>query len=112
MNSEQYPLLFQLFGANFHQDWMEDDDDPQLVLRRYITGLSAERLNGTLAEIEKLLRLEPGEAALEQRIVRSLGSSYGPDPEEKTYRHWLREIQEWIREELKRQAKRGTQPAD
>ena len=92
---EQYPALWQLFGAYFHQDWHADDETPDDVLRRYLQVEPVDGVPGARRELDELLRRWPGEADL-QEIHHRLGSSLWPPGVGYTTRDWLVHVGEFL----------------
>jgi len=106
-----FPWLRQLFGANFHQDWAEDDDDAQHVVREYLRGFPADYLSTIIEEIDRVLSLHLDEPTLAKVITFGFGSSYGPEPSEKSYTAWLEEIRSEAGGEMEGRGRTGVGPA-
>jgi len=92
---EQYPALWQLFGAYFHQDWHLDDDTPDDVLRRYLHDDPGDAITAARRELDEVLRRWPAEADL-QEIHYRLGSSLWSPGVGFTTRGWLVHVREFL----------------
>ena len=95
MLQEQYPELWMLFGAYFHQDWDLDDDTPDAVLRRYLQDVPGSSASAACGELDNLIRRWPAEADLEE-IHRRLGSNLWPPGVGFTAREWFVYVGEFL----------------
>ena len=90
----QYPALWTLYGGYFHQDWAEDDDTPDDVLRRFREE-SGDLANAVRRELGEVLRRWPAEADLVE-IHRRLGSSLWLPGVGFTARDWFVHVGEFL----------------
>lgn len=89
--------LYQFFAAYFHQDWDLEADDWQGIVDNYINADPvAEPLRGLAQEIDHLREARP-EGELEQFLVYTVGVYYSPEP--LTYRAWLGQVADRLRQE-------------
>ena len=87
MLEQQYPALWQFFGAYLHQDWREEYDSPSAALRDFVSaspGLAVE----LPAELERVLASTADDDALEEALV-DLGSFFVPSRAGQNPRDWL-----------------------
>jgi hypothetical protein len=100
-----------MFGAFFHQDWYTEGNDWPDLVGNFAGGQPQSELDATAAELDRLLRDFPEDAALDQELFDVLGCWYTPRPDlgGPTVRAWLGEIAGFLRAGA-RQAERGTEP--
>ena len=92
MLEQQYPALWQFFGAYLHQDWREEYDSPSAALRDFVSASPA--LAADLpAEVERVLASSPDDENLEAALV-SLGSFFVPSRDGQDPRNWLRHLKD------------------
>jgi hypothetical protein len=91
------PALDQLMGAYFHQDWEDEAADEWAVLDLFVAGEpdTAELLPG---EINHVLTQLQSEAELKHLVIEELGGSFLADWDGGTYRGWLTQIADRVRQ--------------
>jgi hypothetical protein len=97
MKARDLPRLTQFFGGWFHQDWTEEGtESPADVVRAYARDETPETVREARQELESLLvsRLPPTQ--MRRLICDDLGCAYDPTLEGKSFRAWLREVQELL----------------
>lgn len=107
--NEKFSYLYTLFGAFFHQDWMVDYENEEMVIREYVTGGSAEEVGRTLEELDQFISLDLPVSELDKVMFDDLGCYYKPEPDGSSMRDWLL----WVRSTLFKyiQLKQGLAPA-
>jgi hypothetical protein len=88
MLKQQYPALWQFFGAYLHQDWREEYESPSAALRDFVSG-DRDYAVVLSTEIEQILSSTADDAALEEMLV-NLGSFFLPSQAGHNPREWLR----------------------
>lgn len=87
MLKQQYPALWQFFGAYLHQDWREEHESPSAALRDFVSGDPGHAVDLPM-EIERVLTSTADDASLEEMMV-NLGSFYVPSRAGQNPRKWL-----------------------
>lgn len=87
----EYPALYQLLGAYFHQDWSLDGTELG-VLDTFISD-EPDLARGLPREVAKTLSTNPSESELEKSLFQ-LGSYYAAQPADGGYRGFLERIAE------------------
>jgi phenylalanyl-tRNA synthetase beta subunit len=90
----QFPHLSQFFSSYFHQDWPLEASTPREVVKNYRNSESPESIEGTLAELKKLLEMPIAQPDLETFILEELGCYYSPEAENQTVKEWLHWMQQ------------------
>ena len=88
---DEYPNLYGLFSAYFHQDWAMDDPTADDVVRRYIRHADPQEVQRVADEIIAFLRIEMTEDE-RQAILDSLYCEYYPPGDGLTYASWLQRV--------------------
>jgi hypothetical protein len=98
MKPRDLPRLTQFFGGWFHQDWIEEgSESPADVVRAYAREEVPETVRGAVRELELLLASRLPPTQMRRLIGDDLGCAYDPTLDGKSYRAWLREVQELLR---------------
>lgn len=92
MLKQQYPALWQFFGAYLHQDWREEYESPSAALRDFVSGDSGYAVD-LPTEIEQVLTSTADDVALEETLV-DLGSFFVPSRAGENPREWLRRLRD------------------
>jgi hypothetical protein len=92
MLEQQYPALWQFFGAYLHQDWQEEYESPTAALRDFVSGSPGLAVD-LPAELERVLASTADDEALEETLV-SLGSFFVPSRAGQDPRDWLRRLKD------------------
>jgi hypothetical protein len=92
MLEQQYPALWQFFGAYLHQDWRADYESPSAALRDFVSG-RADLAAELPSELERVLTSTADDAVLEDTLV-NLGSFFVPSRAGQNPRDWLRQLRE------------------
>jgi hypothetical protein len=92
MLKQQYPALWQFFGAYLHQDWREEYESPRAALRDFVSGDPGFAVD-LPTEIEQVLASTGDDAALEETLV-DLGSFFLPSRAGEDPRDWLRRLRD------------------
>lgn len=90
MLEQQYPALWQFFGAYLHQDWRDEYESTSDALRDFVSG------NPDLAielphEIQHVLTTTPDDVLDE--LIGDLGSFVVPSRTGQNPHDWLRRMQ-------------------
>jgi len=97
---EQFPLLWQLFGGYFHQDWMVVHRDEDAAIRTFVFDGDAEEAYRSVTQLDNFLALGLTEQELEHAMHVDLSCEYDPEPDGRTMTYWLR----WVRDTLAKYA--------
>lgn len=89
---QQYPALWQFFGAYLHQDWREEYESPSAALRDFVSGDPGYAVD-LPTEIEQVLTATADDAALEETLV-DLGSFFLPSRAGQNPREWLHDLKD------------------
>ena len=92
MLEQQYPALWQFFGAYLHQDWREDYESPSVALRDFVSG-SPDLAVDVPQELERLLASTTDDSVLEEALA-NLGSFFVPSRSGQNPRDWLRSLRD------------------
>jgi hypothetical protein len=92
MLKQQYPALWQFFGAYLHQDWREEYESPSAALRDFVSEDSGYAAD-LPTEIEQVLTSTADDVALEETLV-DLGSFFLPSRTGQNPREWLRSLRD------------------
>ena len=92
MLKQQYPALWQFFGAYLHQDWRDEYESPSAALRDFVSGEPRHAV-GLPTEIEQVLTSTADDAALEGTLVE-LGSFFLPSRTGQSPRDWLHRLKD------------------
>lgn len=101
-DSSNLPLLHQLFGGYFNQDWMLDDQSWQGVIDRFTRMEPRSTVADTHRELVSLLASEKPEPELAREVLDTLGSYYDPRGTGGTMRGWLEQIAAMLGERVQR----------
>lgn len=93
-----WDTLWTLFGAYFHQDFDADFDDWQSAINFYRSGSSPSQVSRTIEQLENFLDTFKSEDEIE-RATELLGLDVFPETEEVTYRYWLEQVINVLRQE-------------
>lgn len=91
MVEQQYPALWQFFGAYLHQDWREEYESTDAALRDFVSGnpdLGVELQD----ELQQVLTTTPDDVLDE--LIGNLGSFFVPSSAGQTPRDWLLGLQD------------------
>ena len=86
-----HPALDNFLAAYFHQDWQAEQPTPEAMVDYYRSSESPAQVEATRREIERLLALEPDDAALGARL-RGIGCEYDPTRGGGSWRDWLQAV--------------------
>ena len=92
MLEQQYPALWQFFGAYLHQDWREEYNSPSAALEDFVEGSPALAVD-VPRELDDILASATDDAALEELMV-DLGSFFVPSLVSDNPREWLRRMRD------------------
>ena len=92
MLEQQYPALWQFFGAYLHQDWRDEYDSPSAALRDFVSG-NPELAARLPDELEQTLLTTPDEATADE-LLADLGCSFVPSRAGLDARDWLRRLKD------------------
>jgi NifU-like protein involved in Fe-S cluster formation len=74
--SARFPILYQLFGGYFHQDWKCDHDTEDEVIRTFVAEASSETLSKVKDELKFILRTTQNEDQIQEILFEEIGCSY------------------------------------
>src|SRR5579863_5689496 len=94
---KEFPNLFQLLGAYFHQDWCDDDPNAEAVLSRYQNDAVPGQVQEVVNEIGGLLARNLSDDQLKQILFAELGCYYDATADNITQAEWLRWVQNRLR---------------
>jgi hypothetical protein len=89
---QQYPALWQFFGAYLHQDWREEYDSPSAALRDFVSG-SPDLAARLPRELHDARESTPDEATADE-LIADLGCSFVPSRAGLDPRDWLHRLEE------------------
>jgi len=90
-----YPQLQNFLAAYFHQDWQTEHGKPEGVIDYYRQSESPVQVQGTVADLDRLLAQDLDEDAL-AATARRLGCEYDPTADGATWRAWLQRLRELL----------------
>lgn len=94
--------LEHFFGSYFHQDWRDDHESADAVMRFYFgDGVTAPELAGALRAIRELADGPSDEDKLHS-LLREFGCDFYPAGVRLSTRDWLRHLAEMFDEEIAR----------
>ncbi|MBV9101617.1 MAG: hypothetical protein JOZ46_02300 [Candidatus Dormibacteraeota bacterium] len=88
----EFPALFQLFGGYFHQDWRQEHATPAAALTAFIEEAPPEAVRAAAAELQQVLDLDAGDAALTRLLREGFDCNYRPEEDGMTPSAWLRAV--------------------
>lgn len=83
--------LDQFFGAYFHQDWDLEANDWQGIVDNFASANPSAEAQRQIAQEIDTVRDSRSEPDLAQFLIRGVGVSYDPRPEN-TFKEWLDQI--------------------
>ena len=92
ITDDERALLFQFFGAYFHQDWDLEAETPAGVIALYIRDSSGDRIRQLRTAILRLIDCACENATQEERLLRDFGCYYLPSADGLTVNEWLQNI--------------------
>ena len=98
--AHQHPLLEELFGGYYHQDWDLDHPDADAVLKTFLTDHGPDGAAALIEELDRLrAQLQPLEEEAAQAVLyRGLGSCYIPYGAAGSVDRWLAHLQQLARD--------------
>lgn len=95
-----YNLLYEMFGAYFHQDWLHVDYDfPEgenphfkTIVHEYLKDCDDEDVNLVIKQLEELVLFNWSERKYRNILVYHFGNCINPHAFGLTYREYLQEI--------------------
>lgn len=90
--------LYQLFGAYLNQDFMDEYDGPWDAVRDFCHGYPTDSVARAAEQVRALLESGDDEAQLET-ATDELGLEYYPPADGFTYRGWLTELGNFLRQQ-------------
>jgi hypothetical protein len=88
---QQYPALWQFFGAYLHQDWREEYESTSDALRDFVSG-SPDLAIELPHELQHVLTTTPDDVLDE--LIGDLGSFFVPSRTGQSPRDWLRRLKD------------------
>lgn len=92
MKSDQFPEISDLLASYFHQEWHEEFQTYQNVLKEMLKGESRERLVVACAEIDEILGVGLNSEKLQKFAINELGCYFEPASIGLSWAEWLRQI--------------------
>ncbi|UVM39267.1 hypothetical protein LOY28_02180 [Pseudomonas sp. B21-017] len=92
MNSDDFPRLYQFFGAYFHEDWMCEFKTADDVVKSFLSGSSKEAVSAAREEISMLLMESAGEGELRDFLLKDMGACYCYWHEWPSGESWLKHV--------------------
>jgi len=97
-HENDYPALYQLFGALFNQDWKQLYGTPEGALNEFVNETTKEQRACVVKELDRLLAWELDASELESIVHARLGLAFDPAGFGFTLSGWL----SWVRDQLNR----------
>ncbi|MHA6893540.1 contact-dependent growth inhibition system immunity protein [Ralstonia pseudosolanacearum] len=94
MKNEKLSVLKQLLGCYFHQDWMDEFNSDEDVLRAISISEPKEAILAGVAEIDDLLVAQISEVDLKIILTETVGCYFDPGSERLTYQQWLMRVRQ------------------
>jgi CdiI immunity protein len=94
MTRKKFSALSQLLGSYFHQDWTDEFESDDSVLRSIIDSESPMQLAAGANEIDSLLAAALSEAELRAVLVDELGCYFDPASKRLSSAEWLKHLRE------------------
>ena len=88
---DSFPSLFQFLSGYFHQDWVDDSDDPDVIVKNFVDDSSRADLSGVRTDLNRILNIERTDAQL-RALLAELGCSVEYSAFGKTAREWLSDV--------------------
>lgn len=98
MTTEDFPDLFQFFGAYFHEDWMCEFDLADDVFRFFLEDSEGCVVQGVIQEIDALLAMNMTENEIRDLLLKKMGCCYCYWNEWQDGNTWLKHISVIFRE--------------
>ena len=86
--NEERELLFQFFGAYFHEDFVLEGK-PQEIVERFIKDTAPDQRMAIGRAIVKYCDALPTDSELREKLFRELGCYYDPTADGMSEREWL-----------------------
>lgn len=97
MTQAELSLLNDFVGAYFHEDWNCDTENPESVVRGFVSEATPEKRTVLADAIVKYAAGFASDKELEERLVRELGCYYMPSGIGTSCKVWLEHIAEELR---------------
>lgn len=95
--ARDYPALARLCSLYLHADWPEEYENDEEALASFVS-LEPELAARLPAEVDLVLSRVRNEAGLVELLVMHLGCAYWPHARRITYRRWLEELADQLRD--------------
>jgi hypothetical protein len=89
IDNAQLRRMESLFGAYFHEDWTLDADDPDDIVKLYISSATTAQAKQMADDIKTYVESVPDDAELYDQLLKKLGCSYDPEADGINGRDWL-----------------------
>ncbi|MBO0494123.1 contact-dependent growth inhibition system immunity protein [Pseudomonas sp. Marseille-Q1929] len=90
--NHDYPELQQFLAGYFSQDWVDEHDSADDVIRFFISEASKESLKKVQQELTKLILTDLTEQELQNYLFTKIGCGYYYPNEWKDGKTWLRHV--------------------
>ena len=93
MSNDDFEAARSFFSAYFHEDWVEDADDPLDVVVNYLAERwPASELQVLSAQLQAFAAQYQDDGTLEEALFSRLGCYYQPSADGKSARSWIAEV--------------------
>jgi CdiI immunity protein len=89
----ELPALYQLFAGYFHEDWQEEFETPDAVVRGFAGDAPASAVRAAISELDRLLGAGLDEPGLARLLADGLDCDYIPQSDGLTASAWLSRVQ-------------------
>ena len=92
--NEKTEALGQILGCYFHQDWPDEFESEESVLRAIIESETIEQIRAGVVEIDMLLAAHLPENELREILVNMIGCYFNPESQGISHEQWLKKVRE------------------
>lgn len=87
-----FPALYQLLAGFFHQDWRDEVDSADAVVRSFISEAPPDAVSAARGDLDRLLGMGLDDASLTRVLADGFGCDYVPETDGATPARWLSHV--------------------
>jgi hypothetical protein len=97
--NEDYPELQQFLAGYFNEDWVDEHESADDVIKFFISEASSEMLAKVQQELKKMIAVDQSEQELQDYLFRNIGCGYYYPHEWKDGWAWLNHVALYLKKQ-------------